>query len=302
MFTKLIVGVDGRETGSDAVALARELAAPDAEIVLVHAYPYDVHPERGTLHHYEERLRSDAKALLLDEGDDPRFDRRPVPDTSPARALQALADDEAADLIVIGSCHRGVIGRVLAGDVSRSVMHGATCPVAVAPHGYRRHTRQPRLIGVGLDQGAPAAAAGRLAERLAAERDGELRLLSAVHIPVAFTPGYAYSYDWPRLADEDRGAAKQVLDDFARRSSVPVTTRLVDGIPGEELERLSLDVDLLVIGSRGWGSVRRVVLGSTGDRVVHHASCPVIVVPAPAVPASTGAGSAGTNGGTSLNG
>lgn len=282
MFKKLIVGVDGRDAGSDAVALARALAAPDAQIVLVHAYPFTEHPDRPSLHDYEDRLRADAIALLLAEGDDPRFERRAIPDVSPARALQAEAADEDADLVVIGSCHRGVIGRVLAGDVSRAVMHGAVCPVAVAPRGYRDHVHPVKLIGVGFDQGAPARVAAELAAELAAESGGELRVQSTIRIPVAFTPGYAYSYDWPQLAEEDRKAAKRTLAEFVASIDVPATTTITDGVPGEELERLSLDVDLLVIGSRGWGGFRRVMLGSTGDRLVHHASCPVIVAPAPA--------------------
>lgn len=282
MFTKVIVGVDGRDAGSDAVALARRLAAPDAEIILVHAYHHEPHPGRESLHGYEERLHGDAIGLLRNEGDDPRFERRAVPDTSPARALHAGAAAEAADLIVIGSCHRGVIGRVLVGDVSRGVMQGAPCPVAVAPRGWRRAPHDPRLVGVGLDHGAPAAAAARLAQHLAVERHAELRVLSAIDLPVGYTPGYAYSYDWPKLADSDRAAAKELLAGFAAGSEVPVTTKLVDGVPGDELERLSRNVDLLVLGSRGWGGFKRVVLGSTGDRLVHHAACPVLVVPAPA--------------------
>ena len=51
------------------------------------------------------------------------------------------------------------------------------------------------------------------------------------------------------------------------------------GYPPDELEGLSEEVDLLVVGSRGWGPVRRVVLGSTSDRLVHRAACPVVVVP-----------------------
>lgn len=52
--------------------------------------------------------------------------------------------------------------------------------------------------------------------------------------------------------------------------------------PAIELERVSEHAGLLVLGSRGCGPVRRVALGSTSDRVAHHAGCPVIVVPRPA--------------------
>lgn len=290
MFKKLIVGVDGREAGSDAVALARTLAAPDTEIILVNAYPYDSRMIRGSLNGYQELLRGDAMDILRKEGDDPRFERRTVPDVSPARALHEEAKDEAADLIVIGSCHRGVLGRVLVGDVSRAVLHGAMCPVVVAPRGYREHPKPVKVLGVGTNQGGPARAAVDFAASMASDAGAELRLLTAIRLPVAFTPGYAYSYDWPQLAEEDHKAAELMLSEMVAALDVPATSVVVDGIPAEELEKLSRDVDLLVLGSRGWGAVRRVVLGSTADRVVHNASCPVIVVPTPAEERVTGAG------------
>lgn len=290
MFKKLIVGVDGPDARFDAVALARTLAAPDAEVILVNAFPHETHLSRESPDGYEGLLRSDALDLLRREADDPRFERRAVPDVSPARALHEEAEAEGADLIVIGSCHRGVLGRVLVGDVSRAVLHGAICPVAIAPRGYREHSQPVKVIGVGTNQSGPARAAADFAASMASDAGAELRLLTAIRLPVAFTPGYAYSYDWPRLVEEDRKAAERMLSDMVAALDVPATSAVVDGIPGEELEKLSRDVDLLVLGSRGWGAVKRVVLGSTADRVVHNASCPVIVVPAPAEEQVTGAG------------
>lgn len=291
MFNKIIVGVDGRATGSDAVALAQTLAAPDAEIMLVNAFPYDMHPSRALLRGYEELLRHDALELLKKEGEDSRFELHAVPDVSPARALQEVAEDEAADLIVVGSCHRGVVGRVFLGDVSRSVLHGATCPVAVAPRGYRKRGGRARILGVGVDHSPGAKLAVAFAAGLAAESDGELRLLSVVHLPVGIASAYGVAYSWPELVESDRKASSAMLEETIAALDVPATSDIVEGVPGEELEKLSRAVDVLVLGSRGWGAAKRIVLGSTSDRVAHHAACPVILVPAPADERAGDAGS-----------
>jgi nucleotide-binding universal stress UspA family protein len=67
---------------------------------------------------------------------------------------------------------------------------------------------------------------------------------------------------------------------------VAFRTRLVEGRPVTALIRESLDADMLVIGSRGRSGVAAVVLGSVSTAGVHHARCPVVVVPPPrAVPA-----------------
>jgi hypothetical protein len=61
-------------------------------------------------------------------------------------------------------------------------------------------------------------------------------------------------------------------------------TKVVEGRPATELARRSADLDLLIVGSRGHGPVRRFLLGSTSSRLVREASCPVLIVPRPAPP------------------
>lgn len=280
VFRKVIVGVDGREGGTDAVALAHVLAAPDAEIILLDAYPFDGGAERTSIGAYEELLREGALNLLAVEGDHEAYVRRAVADFSPGRALQHEAESSGADLIVIGSCHRGALGGVLVGDVSRAVLHGAPCPVAVAPRGYRNHEEPVRVIGVGVDQRAPARAALELAAAVAAESGGALRLICAVDPPAAGITGFAY-YDWSRLRDEHTVAASRMQTELIAELGVPATGEVVEGVAAEILGKLSRTADLIVVGSRGRGAFRRVMLGSTSDRLVHEAACPVLVMPSP---------------------
>ncbi len=282
MFARIIVGIDGYDGGRDARALADRLAAPDTELVLVNAYPYQP-PNRGSLGSYEQLLREDAEKKLREgTGDDRRYRVEAVPDTSPGRALHEQAERERADLIVIGSCHRAAVGRVLLGDVSRTTLHGAPCPVAVVPHGYRDQAAGPiHTIGVGLNATDESNAALAFAARLAHAVRGKLRILTAVAPPAATATAYAHTFDWTAIQAADRLGAEQLLAQAAAALEVPAETETIDASPGVALEHLSEHVEVIVAGSRGWGATHRVLLGSTTDRLTHHAHCPVIVVPSP---------------------
>ena len=98
----------------------------------------------------------------------------------PARALHDLAEGEAASLVVIGSSARGRVGRVLPGAVTDRLLHGAPCPVAVAPVGYSFEDASdaPRLIGVAFTDSPDGRAALSTACMLATRARGLVRLLT----------------------------------------------------------------------------------------------------------------------------
>jgi len=284
MFAKIIVGIDGADGGRDALALARTLAGETARLVLVTSFPHDEVVNRGTLPGYERLLREDVvKALLESAGDDDRCHIHAVADSSPGRALHEEAEREDADLIVVGSCHHGAVGRILLGDVSRATLHGAPCPVAVAPHGYREHPSESiGTIGVGFNDTVESRAALTTAAQLAEDCGATLRLLTAVTSPAAMGPADMYGYNWSEVEAESRVLAELTISKAAAELTVPVDTETVATNPGLALERLSEHVDVIVAGSRGWGATHRVVLGSTTDHITHHSHCPVIIVPSPA--------------------
>ncbi|HVW19329.1 MAG TPA: universal stress protein [Solirubrobacteraceae bacterium] len=284
MFERIVVGFDGTSGGRDAFALARGLAAPGADVVLVAVVPVDRRPTPlGEVETVEELMRADAAADVeaAAAGHDCRT--RVVTDWSPARALHRVAEEDEADLIVVGSAHHGAVGRVLLGDVTRATLHDAPCPVAVAPHGFAEHATRIVTVGAGVDDSDEARAAVGTALAVARAAGGSLRLLSAVPTPAAAGAAYAYAFDWTEIQESERLAAEQELARLADDiEGLPVRTETVDGLPARALEDLSEHVDLLVVGSRGWGAVRRVLLGSTSDRLAHRAHCPLLVVPRPA--------------------
>lgn len=284
MFKNIVVGVDGRDGGLDAIALAQALR-PE-RITLVTAYPAAGAPGRGVIDHYFRMLREDALELLADRRAAMDVDAQLVacPDRSPARALQRQAAERDADLIVVGSAHHGPIARLLLGDVGRAVLHGAPCPVAVAPRGFHEQREQPRelrRVSVGLDESAEAKAALALAAELAAEHGAALTTHTAWDLTPLFAGSIAYTPDLDLVSGAERDHVTEAVD--AALADFPTAERRIErGAASAVLEAASADADLLVVGSRGWGPALRIALGSTSDHLVHHAACPVIVVPRPA--------------------
>jgi nucleotide-binding universal stress UspA family protein len=283
--SKIIVGVDGSDRSDDALALASSLArGTAAEIVLVRAYPYDdgaVHlGDSSRRHHLREdaqqtldRLRAHADASL-------RITTRTIADSSPSRALHTLAERERARLVVIGSSHHGAAGRVFAGTTAERLLHGSPCSVAVAPLGFGPGESISRIV-VGWDRSAEAAAALDAATAIARAVDAELSIVEVLDIQWAGTPAIIPGSGAVLAAHQPAARAGTSLDEL--RAGLPgdvqVETALLLGHPVADLVGQSEDADLLVLGSRGYGPRRAVLLGGVSGRVVRKAECPVLVVP-----------------------
>jgi nucleotide-binding universal stress UspA family protein len=284
MFRNVLVGYEGSERSEDALALGHALAAPDGTVTAACTYWWEPLSARvGAGGPGEMTMRAGAEETLA-----PLLDRSgtvthtaTIPGASPARALRELAEEFGHDLIVVGSTHRGAIGRVFAGSTADGLLHGGPCPIAVAPRGYHLRPRGLRRIGVAYD-GSEASQAGLdTARTLATQRDAELTVLRAFnHVPVlaAGDVGYGTVIDDPDL----RAAARADLDEVVDRlgaAGVSVAGELLEGAPGLVLAERCKDLDLLVAGSRGHGRIGRVFLGSVSHYLMSHAAAPVVVVP-----------------------
>jgi nucleotide-binding universal stress UspA family protein len=281
VFNRIIVGVDGREGGRDALALAAGLASVFAsELVAVHAYTHDLFLGRGETPDFDSVMHDNAEETLTGELEraDVVAHVSAVPDGSPGRALHLAAKLQHGDLIVVGSAHRGVIGRVHAGDAAMGTLHGAECPVIVAPRGLAERGSQLRTIGVGFDGSPEARAAAELARDLAAATGAQLKVIRAVEPPRPGGPALGYDADWTQRAEARRDEVQAELDALLAELGDIATGEVVVGDPATELAYAGNELDLLVTGSRGYGPVRRVMLGSTSARLVREAPCPVLVL------------------------
>jgi nucleotide-binding universal stress UspA family protein len=275
MFKNVIVGVDGRPNGRDAIALATKLLAEDGQLTLAHVHggasrsPQPQDPTAAT------SAEQDSLALLERERreTDVQAELAAFAASSPGHGLHVLAEQREADLIVVGSCSRTGVGRAMLGDDTRASLNGAPCAVAVAVRGYFDHPIPLATIGVGYD-GSPESERALVAARDIAAHNRSL--IRALH--VVMLPSYAFAGIGPPAAGESVDA---MLDEAREQvESLPdVQGRAVYGLPGEELASFGEEVDLLVVGSRNYGPVKRLMLGSTSNHLQRHARCSLLVLP-----------------------
>jgi nucleotide-binding universal stress UspA family protein len=285
--SKIIVGIDQSERSKDAVALASVLArSSGAELELACAYPYDDVPARGANTGYRQYLREDAEAAIkqAQEGiaDLPEVASRTNASVSPSRGIQLLAERDGASLIVIGSSHRSGVGRVLAGTTAERLLHGAPCPVAVAPNGFRyRPAGAIATVAVAFDRSPEASAALTGAVTIARALGARLRIVEVLDATWMGTPALMSGPGYVLSPSDTEKRARAKLEELA--AGLPEEVRaepvVVVGEPETTLAKQTEEVDLMVVGSRGYGPHRAVLLGSVSGRLVRDAACPVIVVP-----------------------
>jgi nucleotide-binding universal stress UspA family protein len=161
------------------------------------------------------------------------------------------------------------------------LVEGLPCGLAIAPHGYATERRgRMQRVGVAMDDSDEAKAALRTGIGLARRLGARLRVISVQVLPkIAYSaaPGVAM-VDLER--SEQQHAARILSEAMA---SVPRAMR-ADGVqpkgdPAACLEHASMDLDLLVMGSRGYGPLRRVLLGTVSATLLRSAHCPLLVVP-----------------------
>jgi nucleotide-binding universal stress UspA family protein len=206
-----------------------------------------------------------------------------MPNPSPAHGLHELAAGEDAGLIVVGSTHRGPFGRVLPGSTAERLLHGSPCPVAVAPKGYaERAADESRVIGCGYDGSASAQHALAAAQHLAQATGAKLRVIRAFRpLPFDVAPGSDSVSAASAYNDAVREHAAGELETAVERlaAEAEAESQFTIGGAAEVLAEASEGLDLLFVGSRGYGPMHAVVVGGVAGRLVREAACPVIVLP-----------------------
>jgi nucleotide-binding universal stress UspA family protein len=282
----IVAGFDNSPSGYDAVALARGLAdATDARVIVAYIYleggsAIDVVPlPELVAQRRDEALRIVERASIVLDG----FQRwEPIAYASEpaARGLHEVAERAGAELIVVGSTHRHGLGRVVPGMTGERLLHGSACPIAIAPAGWRGDAFE--TIGAGFDGSPESRTALAAAAMLARATGASLRALSVFDPPDPANPVYAvtshgYTEIMGELRDEQRARLDRALE--ALPSHVDAEGQVLDGHPAEALAAESERLDLLLIGSRGYGALRATLAGSVAHQLAGTARCPVLVVP-----------------------
>lgn len=284
----ILIGVDASERSEDAIAFARQLAdATGAQLVIANAYPYSDLPGRASSTAFREALRDESLTLVremrarLDGLPEQRSTVKIAANTSPAHALHAMADAEDAALLVVGSSHTGRARRVLPGSTGERLIHGSPCAVAVVPKDHRTHAEPIRRVGAAYNGTPEARTAVASAAELARVLDAELVVIGVADADAYGTPALMGGPSVASLrVDVDRHV-QESLDTLVAElpDDVKATSKRLTGNPAELLTAYSEHLDLLVMGSRGYGPLQSVLAGGVSGRVMRTAHCPVIIVP-----------------------
>ena len=111
-------------------------------------------------------------------------------------------------------------------------------------------------------------------------------MLTVQQVMTSFWAGPAIYPEDAELAEHARKIAQDETDDvlgtLAEDARPPERSRcwVVPGLPAEAILGVAKDADMIVVGSRGAGGFRKLLLGSVASQVTHHARCPVVVIPA----------------------
>jgi nucleotide-binding universal stress UspA family protein len=283
VYKKIIVAAFGDgDSSRDAVALGVELArAEHAQLVLaaIWASPLGA---GDTL--YEGVVRAEIERELdalrgLVPPDVPVHTSIHGA-TSVVRGLHRVVADNHEDILVFSAADLSRHGH---GNLALEAIHDAPCAVAVAPAGYAS-----AQSGLGPDvtlawvDSPEAEAALEAGVRVAQHRNGTLRVVQVLRVPYRLgdqpwvdASGTAHWLESAR--PESEASLARAVERVAGR--VPVTTELRDGFCGREIASAGRGCGLIVTGSRGYGALRRLVLGSTTADVLREATVPVLTLP-----------------------
>jgi nucleotide-binding universal stress UspA family protein len=233
-----------------------------------------------------ESVRGEADHVLRDVADRLRsrghdVETRVAAAGSAGAALHDAGRRGRTGLIVIGPSHAGAVGRVLVGTTAAGFLHGAPCPVAVASREYLAPERTLERIGIAFADTDDGREALRGAAAIARRAGAQLRVLTVAEggLPPEslVMPGYG--------VEELVAARHETVERVATRGAeslpvdVDVDPVVLEGDPVSALAKPSAELDLLVCGSRGYGPLGSVMLGSISRRLLHRAASPLLVIP-----------------------
>jgi nucleotide-binding universal stress UspA family protein len=278
----IIAALAHDDEAREAVALAVNLARADgAPLILAGVYVAAPGPgSKGYTDAVRPEVEAELQAAARGVPEDVSCTVRVIGSSSVVRGLHELAEETEAALLVLGPSHVTGVVRAMAGDVTLGAVHTAPCPVAVAPAGFATGERPLRTIGVGYSDAPEARDALEAATELAQRNGGDVRIIHVLGDPIAagpFLAGDAAVSDTERLREQAEAWLEEARAVVGGR--VAVDTQILHGDPAAQLVDAARDLDLLVVGSRGFGPLRRVLLGSVTAGLVHEAPCPVLVLP-----------------------
>ncbi|MFF7640923.1 universal stress protein [Streptomyces canus] len=270
MAVPLVVGIDGSETSLEAVDWAADEALRhDVPLHLLHAAATD-HEVPDLTAVASERARKSAPDVRLSSE---------VVHEDAASAL--VGKGRNAFALVVGSRGLGDLSGLLLGSVGLAVAAHADCPVVVVRGGMEHRDSRFGSVALGVEDGEGSGTAVQFAFREAHVRRCRLVAVHAWSVPVG-NPGPPGLSGYALQAHRRPPAqvlADALRDPAQRYQDVPVSSETVEGPARRALLQAASGADLLVVGARRRHGYVGLQLGLVNHAVLHHAPCPIVVVP-----------------------
>ncbi|MEM7228656.1 MAG: universal stress protein [Planctomycetota bacterium] len=202
----------------------------------------------------------------------------------PWEVIAAAQKTYDAELIIVGAKGHGTFPRLHLGSTADRVVRTSEVPVLCVHHGDEGKLFSLRTIVVAVDFSDGSCGAVEAARRLAANATWPVRivLLHAFHIPIEYSMGVAAAIigeDPAKVESESRAALEKIAGPLRSQGhEVDVVCR--EGYPASVISDVSAEeeADVIALGTHGRSGLHHVLIGSIAERVLHHASCPVLTV------------------------
>jgi nucleotide-binding universal stress UspA family protein len=271
MVPPIVIGAHPKRHEPEPIELGLMLSRlTHAPIDVVGTFWFDATPQGTASDDYSQSLRDEVhQALDQADGDpDPACGEvRVHVGFGPAKyALHQTASRVGAGLIVVGTPHRGALGRIALGSTTDRVLSGAPCPVAVAPRGFRDEVVTPERIGVAFVDTPGGWAALRAGAAIARHTGAGL---------IAYTVIKPHARDAAR--DRAEVAVERAIAEHAR--DIHSEARVLTNGGMDALVSESRELDFLVRAFRGHGPVHTPLAFGRPSDPARQVACPFVVVP-----------------------
>lgn len=284
MYNTILVAFDGSEFSKAALIEASNwIKRHGGRIIMVHAVYFD--EEEFTIAPEQREMRFELGKRLCYQTRDTISSKFGIEVESlicegePPDVILDIAREKKVELISMGTYGRKGIKRLIMGSVTSKVILNAACDVMVVKRPCNECTGEYKSILVPFD--------GSEFSKKALERACELSKIDSGEITVLYViPRYEEMIEFFRTESIERAMfqeAEKILNyakQIASEKGVTLAATVKKGHVGEKILETAemLKNDLIVMGTYGWKGVSRAIMGSTTERVIMNASCPVLTV------------------------
>ena len=284
MFEKLLVADDLKIAPLSLIRCIPKKKLGVREVIICHAInpPENFQIDQTYLDEIKDRLEGRADAVRA-RGFNCRVE---IVRGAPGRAVLELAEQSNANIIIIGSHHRGGLRGALIGSVSYGILHEATRPAFLVR--FKPDTSEKdgepssdscnRHILFPTDFSETAEEAFMLLERIATVTHARVTLFH-VHDKARIDPYLRHML--PEFDREDKARMQQLKEHLESNGSGPVSIQVSYGVPAQRILNLanSGEHSLIIMGAQGRGYIPEIFLGSTANAIARQADLPVLFVP-----------------------